>query len=100
MDELTVVARSEDPEAVVQRGDQTLETKVQGFKVLGAPIGLRDFVAEFFDRKSREHEVLFDRIPAMEDLQSAGALVLCSPSGKFLAENGPARDGCTVPRNS
>ena len=76
MDELTAVARSEDPEAVVQRGDQTLETKVQGFKVLGAPIGHRDFVAEFLDKKSREHEVLFDRIPAMEDLQSAWLVLL------------------------
>ena len=71
VDELTPAARLEDPEAVVWRGDQSLETKVQGFKVLGAPIGHPDFAAEFLAKKSREHEVLFDRIPAMEDLQSA-----------------------------
>ena len=85
VDKLTAAARLEDPEAVVWRGDQSLKTKVQGFKVLGA------------SKKSREHEVLFDRMPAMEDL---GAPVLCSPSSKFLVENGPARDGCTVCRKS
>ena len=51
-------------------GNQSLDTKVQGFKVLGAPIGHLE--------KSREYKVLFDRTPAMEDLQSAwvGAPVL------------------------
>ena len=85
MDELTEAARLEDPEAVVWRGDQSLETKVQGFKVLGAPIGHPDFVAEFLAKKSREHEVLFDRIPAMEDLQSAWlVLLICAaPRANF-----------------
>ena len=73
------------PEAVVWRGDQSLETKVQGFKDLGAPIGHPDFVAEFLAKKSREHEVLFDRIPAMEDLQSAWLVLLfcAAPRANF-----------------
>ena len=75
VDELTAAARLEDPEAVVWRG----------FKVLGAPIGHPDFVAEFLAKKSREHEVLFDRIPAMEDLQSAWLVLLfcAAPRANF-----------------
>ena len=100
VDELTA-ARLEDPEAVVWRGDQSLETKVQGFKVLGAPIGLILWRSSFWPRSRGSMrccltDTRHDRLPKCV----VGASVLCSSSSKFLVENGPPRDGCTVCRKS
>ena len=85
VEELTASARVVDPDAVVWRGDQGLPTHAQGFKVLGVPIGHPDFVVDFLARKTNEHELLFERIPAMEDLQSAWLVLLfcAAPRANF-----------------
>ena len=81
VEELTASARVLDPDAVVWRGNQGLPTHAQGFKVLGVPIGHPDFVVDCLARKTSEHELLFERIPAMEDLQSAWLVLLfCATS--------------------
>ena len=75
-EELTASARVLDPNADVWRGNHALSTSAQGFKVLGVPIGHPNFVEEFLARKTIEHELLFERIPAMEDFQSAWLVLL------------------------
>ena len=84
-EELTASARVLDPNAVVWRGNHALPTCAQGFKVLGVTIGHPDFVEEFLARITREHELLFERIPAMEDLQSAWLVLLfcAAPRANF-----------------
>ena len=68
--------------------------RVQSF---GVPIGHRVFVEEFLARKTREHELLFKRILAMEDLQSAWlVLLLRSPTCNFLVEVRSPRVGPAV----
>ena len=85
VEELTASARVLDPNALVWRGNHALPTSSRGFKVLGVPIGHPDFVEEFLARKTREHELLFERIPAMEDLQSAWLVLLfcAAPRANF-----------------
>ena len=43
-DMLTVVAKRRSPEAVVWRGDQGLPKSEQGMKVLGVPVGHKEFI--------------------------------------------------------
>ena len=47
-----------------------------------APLGHTDFVSAFLERKSRDHHVLFSRIPRVEDVQSAWALLLHCASAR------------------
>ena len=54
----------------VWRGSQVPPTE-QGIKVLGCPLGHTDFVDAHLERTTREHSVLFERIPSVPDLQSA-----------------------------
>ena len=76
MPELTRAARSVKPDAVVWRGDLGLPLSQQGLKVLGIPIGQPAFVSDFLERKSREQQTLFQRIPAVNDPQAAFLLLL------------------------
>ena len=74
-DTLTAAAQRRLPEAVVWRGDQDLPESKQGLKVLGVPVGHEEFVKAQLGMKSMEHLRLFQRIPAVEDVQ-AGWLLL------------------------
>ena len=74
--ELTAAARRVKPDAVVWRGDAQLPVQSQGVRVLGTPIGRPEYVEDFLVRKSSEHDILFTRIPAVEDLQSGWLLLL------------------------
>ena len=47
----------------------------QGFKVLGVPFGHPEFVKKFLQNKNSEHKVLLDRIPTIQDTQSAWLLL-------------------------
>ena len=76
MPELTRAARSVKPDAVVWRGDPGLPLSQEGLKVLGIPIGQPAFVSDFLERKSREKQTLFQRIPAVNDPQAAFLLLL------------------------
>ena len=80
MDILTRAARRLKPEAVVWRGDTSLPRCQQGVKILGVPVGQPEFVVSFLERKSEEHSVLFQRIPAVEDPQAAWLLLLMCAS--------------------
>ena len=59
------------PGAIVWKGDANLPTSQQGLKVLGIPIG-----REFLENKNREHTILFERIPWVNDSQASWLLLL------------------------
>ena len=48
----------------------------QGIKVLGSPLGHPAFVARHLERTSSKHQVLLDRIPLVQDVQSAWLLLI------------------------
>ena len=53
-----------------------MPTVRQGIKVLGTPLGHRDFVRNHLERTSVDHQLLLDRIPMLEDLQSSWLLLV------------------------
>ena len=59
-----------------------LPTDQQGIKVLGTLLGHRDFVAAHLARVLRSHETLLERIPAVQDVQCAWALLLHSAASR------------------
>ena len=69
-DVLERVAQMENPRAVVWRGSG-IPTEQQGIKVLGTPLGHDDFVAQHLRTVTRDHHCLLERIPLMQDVQSA-----------------------------
>ena len=75
------IARTNNPEAVVWMGS-TIPTVEQGIKVLGTPIGHQDFVAAQLESVRREHEVLLNRIPSINDVQSAWLLLVHCASAR------------------
>ena len=74
-DVLERLARIEDPTATVWKGPG-LPEEDQGIKVLGSPLGHPAFVARHLERTSTKHQVLLDRIPLVQDVQSAWLLLL------------------------
>ena len=84
-DMLTVEAKRRSHEAVVWRGDQGLPESEQGMKVLGVPVGHEEFIKAQLRMKSAEHLRLFERIPAVENVQ-AGWLLLrfCAATRSIL----------------
>ena len=75
-DVLTMDARRNDPDAVVWKGDHTLPPDQQGLIVLGTPLGSAEFVQRELASLSAKHQSLLDRIPQVQDLQSAWLLLL------------------------
>ena len=67
-DVLERLARIEDPTATVWKGPG-LPEEHQGIKVLGSPLG-------HLERTSTEHQVLLDRIPLVQDVQSTWLFLL------------------------
>ena len=63
------------PRAVVWKGPE-LPVEDQGIKVLGTPLGHPEFVTAHLERITAEHRVLLDRIPAVQDVQSAWLILL------------------------
>ena len=95
VDELTAAARLEGPEAVVWRGDQSLDTKVQGSKFSEHQLAILILWRSSWPRSRGSMRCCLTGYPPWKT-----SPVLCSSSSKFLVETGPARDGCTVCRNS
>ena len=62
-------AQASDPDAIVWRGQQ-------GIRVLGTPLGKPEFVVEQLREVSQSHAALFEKIPAVQDLQCAWLLLL------------------------
>ena len=83
--QLQAAAQVVDPNARVWCGDGEFE--VQGLRVLGIPIGNPAFVRSELRKKTVLHSVLLDRIPVVQDLQSAlvAPVVLRQHSGQLLA---------------
>ena len=74
----------------------------QGLRVLGVPIGQREFVRDFVEVKAREQATLFQRIPWVQDTQ-AGLLVaphVWLNEGQFLVEVSLARPDGGVRRTT
>ena len=76
VEELTRLARLVKPEAVVWRGDTQLPAAQQGVVILGVPIGSPEFVRQQLEDKSAEQDLLFQRIPLLEDTQACWLLLL------------------------
>ena len=75
-DALTTDAQQNDPNVVVWKGDRTLLQDQQGLIVLGTPLGSAEFVQRELAELSVKHQSLLDRIPHVQDLQSAWLLLL------------------------
>ena len=76
VEELTRLARLVKPEAVVWSCDTQLPATQQGVVILGVPIGSPDFVRQQLVDKSAEQDLLFQRIPLLEDTQACWLLLL------------------------
>ena len=83
---LAADARVSDPDAIVWRGDHTLPPERQGIRVLGTPLGSPQFVSKELEKVATNHQVLLDRIPHVQDLQSAWLLLLfcASPRPNYI----------------
>ena len=80
-----------DPEARVWRGDVSQPLSEQGLKILGTPVGQPEFVRAELAKLLVKHQVLMDRIPAVNDLQSAWLLLtFCNPC-QFLPSQCPTQ---------
>ena len=75
-DVLEKIARVKTQQPQCGRDLQESPFEEQGIKVLGSPVGYPAFVARQLERTSVKHQVLFDRIPMVEDVQSAWLLLL------------------------
>ena len=64
-----------DPTAAVWRGSDELPPHKRGMKVLGTPVGHADFIRDHLEKTAAEHQVLLDRTPLVEDVQSAWLLL-------------------------
>ena len=69
-------AQASDPDAIVWRGCADLPGHQQGNRVLGTPQGKPEFVVEQLREVSQSHASLFEKIPAVQDLQCAWLLLL------------------------
>ena len=67
-----------DPDAIVWRRDQDISVSQQGMKVLGVPLGRDEYAARFLEKKSEHHDVLFERIPLVPDVQACLLLSFCA----------------------
>ena len=77
---LLEVARILDPEANLLFGDWEDRPEERGIRVLGTPLGLDEFVRVQLQLTVDSHRLLLDRIPAVQDLQSAWLLLFCAVS--------------------
>ena len=73
---LLEVARMADPEAKLWFGDLEDRPEERGIRVLGTPLGSDEFVRVQLQLTVDSHRLLLDRIPAVQDLQSAWLLLL------------------------
>ena len=95
-DVLEQIARRENPRAVVWKGSD-LPVESQGIKVLGTPLGHPEFVASHLEHIAEEHRVLLERMPAVQDVQSAWLILLHCAVALFIAR-GAACTGQKVRR--
>ena len=80
-DILQCIADASDSNEPVWRGSD-LPTDQQGIRVLGTPLGHEDFVAAHLAQVLRKHQTLLERIPMVQDVQCAWALLLHSAASR------------------
>ena len=73
-DVLERIARDNDPTARVWKGSG-VPLDQQGVKILGTPLGHQEYVSSFLNKISEKHQILFQRIPLLSDVQSAWLLL-------------------------
>ena len=73
---MEAVARITDPEAIVWRGDTALQSENKGVRILGTPLGHRDFVRAQLASLSATHDQLIEKVPTLPDLQCAWMVLL------------------------
>ena len=83
-DVLERIAVAADPAAQVWRGagDTDLPDAQQVTKVLGTPLGHPSFVEAHLQKKLTEQRTFLERIPEVQDLQSAWSLLVHSASAR------------------
>ena len=64
-----------DPDATVWRGDEDIPVAQQGMNVFGVPLGRDEYAARFLEKKSEHHDVLFERILLVPDVQACWLLL-------------------------
>ena len=70
------VARVNNPDAIVWRGNPTLKGEDQGVRILGTPLGHPDFVRSQLSVLSETHDQLLEKVLTIQDLQCAWLLLL------------------------
>ena len=96
---LEEAARRVDPSALVWRDNPELPNNRQGVVVFGTPVGHAEFVSRVLEEKTQEHSVLLERIPAVQDLQSAWTLLLYCAAARanfWLRTTSPAHTGTSA----
>ena len=81
---LLEVARMADPEAKLWLGDLEDRLEERGIRVLGTPLGSDEFVTVQLQLTVDSHPLLLDRIPVVQDLQSAWFLLLFCAVSRYL----------------
>ena len=76
------------PDERVWRGSN-LPEREQGIRVLGTPLGHPAFVQAQLEETTRRHQTLLERIPAVQDVQSAWALLLQRVVAMFGKDSWP-----------
>ena len=84
---------TEDEDAVVWKGDPDLPT-VQGIRLLGTPLGRRDFVRDQLAMLTTSHRVSLERIEAVPDLQVALGVLRCNTGKSRVARGAPSSCTC------
>ena len=75
-------ARAINPHAEVWFGGSDRPPEERGIRVLGTPLGTAEFVRSQLDATEAAHQLLLQRIPAVQDLQSAWLLLLFCASSR------------------
>ena len=75
VDDILRIAQVADPDARVWFGDHALPFADRGIRVLGTPLGHWSYVQAQLRSKAASHRVLLERIPVIQDLQSAWLLL-------------------------
>ena len=78
------IARAADPDARVWRGsgDTDLLEAQEGMKVLGTPLGHPSYVEAYLQKKVTDQQTFLERIPAVQDSQSAWLLLVHCASAR------------------
>ena len=75
-------ARAINPHAAVWFGGSDRPPEERGIRVLGTPLSTAEFVRSQLDATEAAHQLLLQRIPAVQDLKSAWLLLLFCASSR------------------